>query len=93
MVNKTFRGDCMGVKISERGPGDPHLMFTLEVEDDENWFEKETVSSAWIDELIEQLQIAQTYLETQEPDIHNNIQYGWKTKKSKKSKKSKKKGK
>jgi hypothetical protein len=78
---KEFKGDCMGVRVKERGENDSHLQVTLLVEDDENWFEKQTFDSYWIDELIEQLECAKHYLETQTPDImSNDEQCGWKTK-------------
>lgn len=78
MKRKQFRGKCMGVTLEPRGPGDNHIMVTLEIEDDENWFEKMSVSSYWIDELIEQLQAAKKYCETQKPDKDNKgKQYGW----------------
>ena len=79
-MTKTFRGDCMGVKISERGPNDRHLIVTLEVEDDGSWSDEGCFSSHWLDELIEQLECARSYLKTQTPDINDGVQYGWKTK-------------
>jgi hypothetical protein len=73
-----FRGNCMGVKLRERGPNDPHITVILEVEDDENWYEQCDFSSYWLDELIEKLQQAKKFCESQEPDNYENHQYGWK---------------
>lgn len=76
-----FKGQCKGVKLTERGVNDNHICLQILTEDDENWFPSEnSFSSGWIDELIEQLQIAKKYMETQEPDIHEGRQYGWKFK-------------
>ena len=91
---KEFKGECMGVRLSERNssyyePGmvlgdskdDKHIMVEIMVEDDDNWFVKESMSSAWLDELIEQLQMARKFMDTQKPDIYQGTQYGWKFKK------------
>lgn len=59
----TFKGDCMGVSIESRGVGDLHACIAVLIEDDEEWFEKLSVSSCWLPELIEKLQDAQRYLE------------------------------
>ena len=76
-----FKGICKGIKLTERGIDDPHICVQILTEDDKNWFaSKNPFSSSWIDELIEELQIAKSYMETQEPDIYNGVQYGWKFK-------------
>lgn len=82
MANANFRGKCMGVKLKPRGAKDPHIMVTLEIEDDEVWFPKDfVVSSYWLDELIEQLQAAQAFCASQDLDLYNGRQFGWKFKK------------
>jgi hypothetical protein len=84
MVYQTFRGECLEVHVHERAEGDPHLAVSIGGEDDGEWFEDMTFSSAWIDELITQLQLAQAFLKTQEPDIAGpdhpeaGKQFGWK---------------
>jgi hypothetical protein len=76
-----FKGDCKGVRLKNRSENDNHICVEILTEDDENWFVSETsFSSYWIDELIEQLQNAKSFIETQEPDIYKNKQYGFKFK-------------
>jgi hypothetical protein len=77
----------MGVSLQPRSETngkatDQHISFSIEIEDDENWFPMDgSTSSYWLDELIEQLQRAKTYCESQKPDIaKNGRQYGWKFK-------------
>lgn len=79
MENKIeFKGKCKGVKLIKRSENDNHICVIIITEDDENWFESETsFSSYWIDELIEQLKNAKSFLETQNPSIHEGRQYGW----------------
>jgi hypothetical protein len=73
-----FLGDCMGVRLVPRGPGDDHICFEILAEDDENWFVKGSMTdSGWIDEMIAMLQAAKRYLKTQQPDMHEGRQYGW----------------
>lgn len=72
-----FHGSCMGVDLEPRGDKDPHIMFTLCVEDDELWHRKMSVSSSWLPELIRALQEAQAFCETQAPSMSNGRQYGW----------------
>lgn len=77
-----FKGNCKGVKLTKRGENDPHIMVSILVEDDGNWFvdEKNKFSSYWIDDLIEQLNNAKSFIESQEPDIYEDKQYGFKFK-------------
>lgn len=72
-----FKGSCKGVRLEKRGSNDNHIQVVLLTEDDENWFDGERFSSYWIDEMIEKLQDAKRYIETQEPDIYNGRQYGY----------------
>jgi len=82
-------GDCMGVKLSARRDGDPHLCFTIMVENDGEWFERMGASSAWLDELIDVLQQARDYcakhhapdIAKRAPGFPPNTQFGWKIKK------------
>jgi hypothetical protein len=85
---KEFLGDCIGVRLTPRGPSDKHAMVALLVEDDGRWNETHfRVSSHWLDETIEQLQTARRFLDTQTPDIvadapgfPPNKQFGWRLK-------------
>lgn len=78
--NIEFKGNCKGVRLKKRGADDNHISVQLLTEDDEMWYEGDSFSSYWIDELIEQLQNAKKFIETQDPDIYNNRQFGWKFK-------------
>jgi hypothetical protein len=76
-----FKGKCKGVKLLKRETNDNHICLQILTEDDEYWFPSANpFSSFWIDELIEQLQKAKQFIETQEPDIYDGHQYGWKFK-------------
>lgn len=56
-----FNGECAGVGLSDRG--DNHVMFSVLVEDDGNWFTTSaTFSSAWLDELIGKLTEARSHM-------------------------------
>ena len=51
------------------------------VEDDENWFDKMSVSSSWLDETISMLEAAKAAIaKVGEPDVseHDGRQYGFK---------------
>lgn len=75
-----FKGECKGVRLSPRNPSlhDNHIKITLLTGDDETWFEGDSFSCYWIDELIDKLQEAKKFIETQEPDIYQGKQYGYK---------------
>lgn len=79
-MTRTFRGDCMGVRLEPRAPADQHVLVVVEIEDDGNWHEKLAVSSFWLDELIAQLQAARKACVALEPDMHEGRQYCWKFK-------------
>ncbi len=71
MPTRKFLGNCMGVEITHRGPGDGHACFKILVEDDGNWLEKAHMSSFWLDELVEMLHMAHHYMEENlEPDAY-----------------------
>lgn len=79
MRDVEFKGECKGVRLSARGAGDDHICLQILTEDDEQWFaSSQPFSSSWIDELIEQLQRTKLWLQTQEPDIYDGRQYGYK---------------
>ena len=79
--DRTFKGGCIGVALSERGKDDPHVMINVLVGDDTNWFTKACVSSFWLDEMIEMLETAREHLKKhQEPDPDG---YGYQFKKGK----------
>lgn len=73
-----FRGICMGVDVVTRGENDPHILIQVWVEDDEIWHRKASISSHWLPELIRVLQDAHAFCESQEPDLRDGRQYGWK---------------
>ena len=80
-MEKWFKGSCKGVRLEKRGDNDNHILVVLLTEDDETWYDGDRFSSSWIDEMIEKLQEAKKYIETQEPDINElGRQYGWKFK-------------
>ena len=76
-----FHGGCVGVDVSPRGKDDPHIMIVLCVEDDETWHRQLSVSSAWLEELIAVLYEAHRFCLSQEADMDNDRQYGWKFRK------------
>lgn len=73
-----FAGDCAGVDLEARGDKDRHIMFTVCVEDDDQWLRKVSLSSAWIDDLIEQLEEARKLIKSHDPDMFEGRQYGFK---------------
>lgn len=86
-----FLGKCFGVRLEPSddydpvngslGPNTGEMQFIILVEDDENWHEQTTSGSvAWLDDLIDVLQAAKAYCQTQEPYIVDGKQYGWKFK-------------
>lgn len=78
-MEKEFKGICKGVKLTKRDKNDNHICLQILTEDDENWFVSASpFSSFWIDDLIEQLKTAKAYIETQEPDMYEGRQYGYK---------------
>lgn len=65
MSRVEFKGECIGVRLQERGgPSDPHAEVAMMVEDDGNWFTKQEFSSYWLDEAIEMLIAAREHLRT-----------------------------
>ena len=80
-MEKEFKGNCKGIKLTKRkrNENDNHICVQILTEDDGDWFAScNSFSSYWIDDLIEQLKITKAYIETQEPDMYNGKQYGWK---------------
>jgi len=75
-----FKGQCVGVSLDKRGIEDDHILISLLIEDDEEWFKKLSISSSWLDEMIDVLNQAKEFVKTQEPDIIDNVQYGFKFK-------------
>ena len=57
-----FLGNCIGVRLKDRGKDDKHQLIVLLIEDDENWYEKVQFSSFWLDEAIAILKKAKKYL-------------------------------
>lgn len=61
-----LKGKQFGVRFKERGRDDPHVCIQIIGEDDEHWFNVgNPFSSFWIQDLIDQLEIAETILDTQ----------------------------
>jgi hypothetical protein len=58
----SYKADCHGVKVTDQH-GTPFQLVTLLTEDDEQWFEGETFSAHWLDEVISVLQRARDHLE------------------------------
>jgi hypothetical protein len=80
-MEKKFLGEQFGVSLTPRGDKDNHICFTILSEDDGSWFTKDvSASSYWIDDLIEQLQMAKRYMKTQKPDMYDGQQLGFKFK-------------
>ncbi len=68
-MKKQFRAECIGVDLTPRAEDiDNHAMVTILIEDDEFWGEKLTISSHWLDEIIQQLTIARQFLDTMPDD-------------------------
>lgn len=79
-----FMGHVKGIRIFERaGLSDPHISLEIgNVDRDGVWVANNTwFSSFWLDELIQKLQEAKAFIETQDPDFDaQGIQWGWKFK-------------
>jgi hypothetical protein len=56
-------GECFGIQLIKRGIGDSHVCINIMVEDDEIWHNEMTLSSYWLDEMIEVLQQTKDYCE------------------------------
>lgn len=66
-----FKESTIGVKLSERGFNDSHILFSLLIEDDDSWHETTfNVSSSFIDETIKVLKKAKKYMEKQTKDVN-----------------------
>lgn len=55
-------GNCLGIGLSRRGPKDSHIIVSLLVEDDEQWFECGSFSSFWLEDLDDVLAKAKKWL-------------------------------
>jgi hypothetical protein len=83
---KEFKGECVGIRLTQRAENDLHICFTTLVEDDENWYEKDggSFSSHWLNENISVLQEAKDWLEKNaDPEMceitaGKVLQFGWK---------------
>lgn len=65
-MTRTLKGRCFGVKLEARGPNDLHVCVQIIGEDDGHWFDVgNPFSSFWIQDLIDQLEIAKAVLDTQ----------------------------
>ena len=76
---KVFLGEEFGVGLSQRGPKDLHVVFTILSDDDCNWMENEgSASSHWVFDLIKVLQVAEAWMKTNcDEDAHDNRTYGY----------------
>lgn len=62
-----FEGACYAVHIEDRFNDKKNLQFTVWVEDDGTWHEKEFSGSvAWLDDIIEQFVSARTFMSKRE---------------------------
>jgi hypothetical protein len=60
----SFRGNCFGVGLKQRGKNDKHICFVILVEDDESWFiSKDDASTYWLPELMSMMQDALNWLD------------------------------
>jgi len=77
-----FLSGVFGILLRNRGKDDKHVCFEILGEDDGYWFSTNgTASSAWFENLEGVVAEARKWCEENcEPDIHNDIQYGWKFK-------------
>lgn len=57
-----IEGTQVKVTLQQRDENDKHMTFSIHVEDDEAWFEKITLSTLWLDDLIDILKDARTEL-------------------------------
>ena len=59
-----FVGSCLGIVLRNRSEHDKHICFTIVVEDDETWYEKDVglSSSFWMPELVEALAKASKWM-------------------------------
>lgn len=73
---QTFLGECLGAAILQHPDSGFHSLghrwLTVLVEDDENWFEKLTIDSAWLSDLIQQLTLARDYLRAKDCKVGDN---------------------
>jgi len=60
-----IKESCHGVVLSQRGHGDPHIMFNTIIEDDENWGvdSGSSSSSAWLEEHVAVMKRALEWVE------------------------------
>jgi hypothetical protein len=57
-----FLGDCFGVVLTKRGPEDPHVCFTIVVEDDGTWAERSRSSFYWMNDLQDVLKASMKFV-------------------------------
>lgn len=73
------KGKQFGIRLIPRSENDNHICVQIISEDDGEWFEKMSFSSAWLEDLLEHLHIAEVLLLDQLPD-----KYGYKFKNTEK---------
>lgn len=61
-------GNCFGVEIRARGPGDDHAVLAFLVEDDGTWHEQMSISSFWFEEVFSVLSQVRDMLQKLKPD-------------------------
>lgn len=67
------KGKQFGIRLVPRSKNDNHICLQILTEDDGQWFKKGNYfNSAWIDDLIEQLQIAKCLLQSQNKNEHGS---------------------
>lgn len=61
-IYAAFLGDCFGVVLTKRGPNDPHVCFTIIVEDDGTWAERSESSFYWMKDLQDVLKASTKFV-------------------------------
>ncbi len=64
------------IRLEPSPHDDGRVMVTMFTEDDMNWIEKDSFSSFWVDDLLEQLNRAKEYLDTR----CDKVEWGYKFK-------------
>lgn len=82
-------GECVGVGFEDRSVKDRHVTVVVYCEDDGNWCRQLSISSHWLDEMIDVLQQARRKLKGRgyEPDDCPQGTFGYRRKLPKPSKK------
>lgn len=70
------KGKLFGIRLVPRHKNDNHICLQILTEDDGQWFKHgDYFNSAWIDDLIEQLQITKSLLQSQNKNEHGLYEF------------------